>query len=100
MTSDCGVASDPRDRLGAWFDFSIEEIVVLKTGKVELGQGILLALRQIAAEELDLALAKVETISGDTAISPFEAGTVGSMSVESSGPLVRRSAVELRHGLF
>jgi CO/xanthine dehydrogenase Mo-binding subunit len=100
MTSDCGVASDPRDRLGAWFDLSIEGIAVLKTGKVELGQGILLALRQIAAEELDLALAQVETISGDTAISPFEAGTVGSMSVESSGPLVRRSAAELRHGLF
>ncbi|OPY97016.1 hypothetical protein A5906_39795 [Bradyrhizobium sacchari] len=86
--------------LGAWFDLSSEGTAVLKTGKVELGQGILLALRQIAAEELDLSLAKTATVSGDTAVSPFEAGTVGSMSIETSGPLVRRAAAELRHRLF
>ena len=100
MARDIDVAPDARECLGAWFDLSTEGIAVLKTGKVELGQGILLALRQIAAEELDLSLARLETISGDTALSPFEAGTVGSMSVETSGPLVRRGAAELRHGLF
>src|SRR5437660_5132749 len=40
----------------ARFDLSSPGIVTLKTGKVELGQGILLALRQIAAEELDLTV--------------------------------------------
>ena len=34
------------------------------TGKVELGQGILTALWQIAAEELDLPLSRVAMISG------------------------------------
>ena len=71
------------------FDLSNHGLVVLKTGKVELGQGILLALRQIAAEELDLSVDAIVTVSGDTSASPFEGGTVGSMSIETSGHDVR-----------
>jgi nicotinate dehydrogenase subunit B len=82
------------------FDLSGRGIVVLKTGKVELGQGILLALRQIAAEELDLTVDAVVTVSGDTSMSPFEGATVGSMSVETSGREVRDEAAELRSVLF
>src|ERR1700739_2296890 len=82
------------------FDLSNPGLVVLKTGKVELGQGILLALRQIAAEELDLTVDAVVTVSGDTSASPDEGGTVGSMSVETSGREVRDAAAELRSELF
>ena len=82
------------------FDLSRLGVVMLKTGKVELGQGILLALRQIAAEELDLSVDAIVTISGDTSASPFEGGTVGSMSVETSGREVRDAAAELRSVLF
>src|ERR1700739_4006738 len=82
------------------FDLSNPGLVVLKTGKVELGQGILLALRQIAAEELDLTVDAVVTVSGDTAASPFEGGTGGSMSVETSGSEVRDAAAVLRSELF
>src|SRR5246127_5643271 len=82
------------------FDLSSPGLVALKTGKVEFGQGILLALRQIAAEELDLAIDAVVTVSGDTSASPVEGGTVGSMSVETSGREVRDAAAELRSVLF
>lgn len=100
MAERSAVAAGEHQRLGAWFDLSSDGLVILKTGKVELGQGILLALRQIAAEELDLPLASIDTISGDTALSPGEAGTVGSMSIETSGELVRRHAADLRRCLF
>jgi nicotinate dehydrogenase subunit B len=82
------------------FDLSSPGLVVLKTGKVEFGQGILLALRQIAAEELDLSVDAVVTVSGDTSSSPFEGGTVGSMSVETSGQEIRDAAAVLRSELF
>src|SRR5246127_1773225 len=82
------------------FDLSNPGLVVLKTGKVELGQGILLALRQIAAEELDLSVDAIVTVSGDTSASPFEGGTVGSVSVETSGHEVRNAAAVLRSELF
>jgi nicotinate dehydrogenase subunit B len=87
-------APDPQ-RLGSWFDVSLDGTIILKTGKVELGQGILLALRQIVAEELDLPLPAVRVLSGDTGLSPFELGTVGSMSIETSGAQFRRKAAEL-----
>jgi nicotinate dehydrogenase subunit B len=82
--------------LAARFDLSSPGLVIVKTGKVELGQGILLALRQIAAEELDLTADAVVTVSGDTSTSLFEGGTVGSMSIETSGCELRDAAAELR----
>jgi hypothetical protein len=47
-------------RLLDWFAFASPGSVILKTGKVEIGQGILTALRQIAAEELDLPFSKTD----------------------------------------
>src|SRR6516225_3276428 len=95
-----GSRSSLETPLAARFDLSSPGVVILKTGKVELGQGILLALRQIAAEELDLTPDAVVTVSGDTRASPLEGGTVGSMSVETSGREVRDAAAELRAVLF
>ncbi|MGX1791182.1 molybdopterin cofactor-binding domain-containing protein [Bosea sp. NPDC055332] len=99
MTRAASPLPSPSTRLGDWFDLSTPGQIRLRTGKVELGQRILTALLQIAAEELDLDLAKMGALSGDTDLSPFEAGTVGSMSIETSGPLVRAAAAELRKRL-
>ena len=63
---------------------------------MELGQGILTALRQIAAEELDLPLARVTILSGDTRRTPNEGMTAGSQSVENSGTALRMAAAEVR----
>jgi nicotinate dehydrogenase subunit B len=87
-------------RLCAWFSFRDGPGIVLRTGKVEIGQGILLALRQIAAEELDLPLGLVDVVSGDTARSPDEHGTFASLSIMTSGPAIRVAASELRGRLF
>lgn len=95
-----GSGSERNTPLTERFDLSRPGLVVLKTGKVEFGQGILLALRQIAAEELDLSADAIVTVSGDTSSSPFEGGTVGSMSVETSGHEVRDAAALLRSELF
>jgi CO/xanthine dehydrogenase Mo-binding subunit len=87
-------------RLGDWFAFASPGSVILKTGKVEIGQGILTALRQIAAEELDLPLALLDVLSGDTTASPQEGPTVASLSITMSGPAIRVAASELRGRLF
>src|ERR1700747_2271541 len=95
-----GASSGGNTPLTDRFDLSSPGLVVLKTGKDEFGQGRLLALRQIAAEELDLSVDAVVTVSGDTSSSPFEGGTVGSMSVETSGQEVRDAAAVLRSELI
>ncbi len=57
-------------RLDAWVRIGGDGNATVYTGKVELGQGILTALWQIAAEELDLPLSRVNIYSADSANSP------------------------------
>ncbi len=82
--------------LDAWLRINANGSATVFTGKVEFGQGILTALAQIAAEELDLPLARVRMISGDTSQTPNEGQTAGSQSIENSGTALRFAAAEVR----
>ena len=82
--------------LDAWIRIDADGAATVFTGKVELGQGIVTALAQIAAEELDLPLARVHMISGDTAHTPNEGVTAGSQSIEQSGTALRLAGAEVR----
>jgi CO/xanthine dehydrogenase Mo-binding subunit len=86
--------------LDAWLRIAPDGTVTLFTGKIELGQGIGTALSQIAADELDVELARIEVVSGDTARTPNEGQTAGSLSVEHSGTAVRFACAEARHLLL
>lgn len=81
---------DARLRIGA------DGTVTLKTGKVEFGQGVLTALGQICADELDIELSRLTILSGDTQLCPNEGLTAGSMSISESGLAVRHAAAEVR----
>src|SRR5205807_3745726 len=72
------------------------ETVTVFTGKAELGQGILTALAQIAAEELDVGLEKIRMVSADTSRGPDEQYTFGSQSVEQSGSAIRAASSQAR----
>lgn len=66
------------------------------TGKVEMGQGVVVSLAQMLAEELDVPLDSVNMVMGDTDLCPWDAGTYGSMSVKYFGPPLRAAAAEAR----
>ena len=82
--------------LNRWVSLDTDGIVRLRTGKVELGQGNVTALAQIAAEELDVGLDRITVLSGDTQDAPDEGQTTGSQSIEVSGRSVRLISAELR----
>jgi nicotinate dehydrogenase subunit B len=82
--------------LDAWLRIDADGSATIFSGKVELGQGILTALTQIAAEELDLPLARIRMISGDTARTPDEGQTSGSLSIENGGTAIRLACAEAR----
>jgi nicotinate dehydrogenase subunit B len=82
--------------LDAWIRINPNGSATVFTGKVELGQGILTALTQIAAEELDLSMSQIKMISGDTGQTPNEGQTAGSQSIENSGTALRLAAAEVR----
>jgi len=87
---------DKNRMLDAWLRIDADGSATIFAGKVELGQGILTALAQIAAEELDLPLARVAMISGDTAQTPDEEYTSGSQSIEYGGTAIRLACAEAR----
>src|SRR4051812_48807358 len=82
--------------LSSWVQFSAEGQVVLSPGKVEIGQGIVTALAQIAADELDIDIGRVRMVRATTAGSPNEGVTSGSLSVQQSGRAVRHVCAEVR----
>lgn len=83
-------------RLDSWLKIKPEGNIEVFTGKVELGQGNLTALAQIAAEELDVALERVQMRPVDTAHSPDESYTAGSASIEVTGSALRCAAANAR----
>jgi len=83
-------------RMDKWLGFQPDRTVRLAVGKVEIGQGVLIALSQIAAEELDVAIGRIDILSGDTADAPDEGSTSSSQSIEVSGRSVRLVSAELR----
>ncbi len=87
---------DKNRMLDAWLRIDADGSATIFAGKVELGQGILTALAQIAAEELDLPLIRVAMISGDTAQTPDEEYTSGSQSIEYGGTAIRLACAEAR----
>ncbi len=83
-------------RLDSWLAVNADGTVIARTGKVEIGQGIKTAVAMIAAEELDVALARVRVVSGATGEVVDENVTSGSASMEESGHAMLHAAAEAR----
>lgn len=88
------LAANPR--LSSWVKFTGEGRVAISPGKVEIGQGIVTALAQIAADELDVEIGRIEMIRASTAASPNEGVTSGSLSIQQSGRALRHVCAEVR----
>ena len=83
-------------KLSQWVNLHTPGQIEILTGKAELGQGILTALRLLAAEELDVDLAQISLISASTLRGPDEGVTSGSLSVQDSGGAIRHACAHLR----
>ena len=88
------LAANPK--LSSWINFDSDGLVIVSPGKVEIGQGIVTALAQIAADELDVEFARVRMVRASTAGSPNEGVTSGSLSVQHSGRAIRFACAEIR----
>ncbi len=82
--------------LSQWIAFEEKGRVRVGSGKVEIGQGILTALTQIAAEELDVRPDQINLVSGQTDVSPAEGFTSGSYSIAVGGASIRLVCAEVR----
>ncbi|HTT79376.1 MAG TPA: molybdopterin cofactor-binding domain-containing protein [Stellaceae bacterium] len=88
------LAANPR--LDQWVGFPEPGIVHVATGRVEIGQGVLTAMRQIAADELDVAPHRIRLATGDTTLTPNEGYTAGSQSIQFGAVVLRLALAEAR----
>src|SRR4029077_10749788 len=74
--------------------------VTIYSGKVDLGTGVRTALMQIAAEELDVPLSKVAIVQGDTALTPDQGPTFGSLAIQVGGVQIRNACALAKGALL
>ena len=80
----CGIRPGiqrPSPDFNAFVHIGADGRVTVLVGKIEMGQGVMTSLPQLAAEELDVPLASIDVVMGDTDLCPFDMGTFGSLSV-------------------
>jgi CO/xanthine dehydrogenase Mo-binding subunit len=86
--------------LARWVAFPSAGAVTICTGRVEFGQGVLTAMAQIAAEELDVTMERITVRSGDTELTPNEGYTAGSLSMQAGGVALRQACAEVRNAFL
>ena len=99
--TDKATSALPRDRaanprLSRWVSVGPDGTVGLRVGKVELGQGILTALAQVLADELDVPLDRIRALPAHTGLGPDEGLTAGSTSILDAAPAVRLVGAAVR----
>ena len=88
-----------KDEVDAWLSLGKDGRVTVLTGKVDLGTGLKTAYAQIAADELDVPMARIEMVMGDTARTPDQWLTAASTGIPVGGMELRRAAATARAAL-
>ncbi len=85
----------PED-INAYLHIAEDGKVTLYSGKIEMGQGVMTSLCQMAAEDLGVSLDAMHIVMGDTDTCPWDMGTFGSLTTRMFGPAVRAAAAKAR----
>ena len=85
---DSWVAILPDGRVNAYF------------GKVDLGQGLEVAIGQIVAEELDVAFEKVRVFMGDSNVTLNQGGASSALGIQAGARPLRNASAEARRLLL
>lgn len=88
------------DEVASFLAIDAQGMVTVYIGKVDLGTGVRTGFMQIAAEELDVAMERIRVIEGDTALTPDQGPTYGSLSIQNGGVALRQAAATARQALL
>src|SRR6266487_538676 len=99
-----GVAGAPRrldaKEVDAFLAVNGDGSVTVYCGKVDLGQGLRVAIPQIAAEELGIGIERIRYVEGDTALTPNQGRTSGSTGIQRGGMQIRQAAATARKAMI
>jgi nicotinate dehydrogenase subunit B len=87
------------DQLSSYVAVNADGTISAFFGKMDMGQGLFVAVGQIVAEELDVPFKSVKVFMGDTATSVNQGGASGSTGLQEGGKQMRMAAAEARRVL-
>jgi nicotinate dehydrogenase subunit B len=87
------------DQLSSYIAVNADGSVSAFFGKMDMGQGLFVAIGQVVAEELDVPFKSVTVIMGDTATSVNQGCASGSTGIQLGGKQMRMAAAEARRVL-
>src|SRR5262245_54547673 len=90
---------DPR-QVDSFIAIAADGTTTLFFGKTDNGQGTGTALRQMMADELDVAYEHTRVIMGDSKLTVDQGGSSASSSISQAGPSIRRVCAEARRVLL
>ena len=88
------------DQVDSYLTIHADGSVTIFSGRIDIGTGHRIAMRQIVGEELDVAPERIAMIEGDTALTPNQGGTGGSYGVARGGSQLRQAATTARQALL
>src|SRR3989440_5072215 len=88
------------DAVASYLATHADESVTIFVGKVDIGTGGRIAMRQIVGEELDIPPERIAMIEGDTALTPNQGATAGSYGIARGGTQLRQAAATARQALI
>jgi CO/xanthine dehydrogenase Mo-binding subunit len=88
------------DLVDSYLAIHADGSVTIFVGKVDIGTGGRIAMRQIVGEELDLPPERIAMIEGDTALTPNQGPTAGSAGIARGGVQLRQAAATARQALI
>lgn len=88
------------DEVAAFLSIDAQGGVTVYIGKVDLGTGVRTGFMQIAAEELDVPMSRIRVVEGDTALTPDQGPTYGSLSIQNGGVALRAACATARRELL
>ncbi|HKW38620.1 MAG TPA: molybdopterin cofactor-binding domain-containing protein [Burkholderiales bacterium] len=82
--------------LDSWVAIAPDGRVTAFFGKMDMGQSLDIAIAQVVADELDVAVGKVDVVMGDTALTCNQGGASGSTGVFQGARPLRNASAEAR----
>jgi nicotinate dehydrogenase subunit B len=82
--------------LDSWVAVDTRGAVTAFFGKMDMGQGVDIAIAQIVADELDVPVASVSVVMGDSGLTCNQGGASGSTGIQRGGVALRNAAAEAR----
>ena len=93
-------AMPPNASSSAFLKFNEDGSINLLVSGMELGQGLLTVMAQVASEVLTVPVSKIRVETPDTDRNPYEWQTVGSHVTWGCGNAVKKAALDAREQIF